>query len=107
MIGAGCRAPPSNAGDHELASGLPILSNIETSSFYKVLVMAERVPKIRSLDVFRVLLSTRSVTQTAQVLGISQPAVSKHLQQLEADLGFRLFERVSGRLHPTPEAELL
>jgi DNA-binding transcriptional LysR family regulator len=35
-------------------------------------------------------------------LHVSQPAVSKLLMHLEADAGLRLFDRVRGRLAPTP-----
>lgn len=69
--------------------------------------MADRNPTLRELDAFRTLLRTRSATETARVLRVTQPAISKALRQLESDLGFALFERVGGRLHPTPEAELL
>ena len=47
-----------------------------------------------------------SVGQAAEVLAISQPAVSKTLRELEARLGVALFERVGRRLRLT-EAGLL
>src|SRR5690606_40300421 len=40
-------------------------------------------------------------------LHISQPAASKLLAHAEAQLGFKLFERVKGRLVATREAEIL
>ena len=69
--------------------------------------MAEHPPKLHELDAFRTVLRVRSVTEAARLLGLSQPAVSKSLRQLEARLGFVLFERLGGRLYPTPEAEAL
>ncbi len=39
------------------------------------------------------LAKTLSFTNTASVLGISQQAVSKHISQLEDDLGFKLIKR--------------
>jgi DNA-binding transcriptional LysR family regulator len=69
--------------------------------------MASSAPKIRELEMFRTLLRTGSASDTARVLGVSQPAISKSLRQLEARLGFALFERVNGRLRPTHEAGLL
>lgn len=69
--------------------------------------MAEHPPKLHELDAFRTVLRVRSVSEAARLLGLSQPAVSKSLRQLEARLGFALFERLGGRLHPTPEAEAL
>ena len=48
-----------------------------------------------------------SVTAAANYLAISQPAASKLLHHLEDQLGYALFQRIGGRLIPTPEAELL
>ena len=45
-----------------------------------------------------------SVTGAAQLLNVSQPAVSNVLKHMEQQLRFKLFERVRGRLHATPEA---
>lgn len=45
-----------------------------------------------------------SVTGAARQLNVSQPAVSNVLKHMEQQLRFRLFERIGGRLHPTPEA---
>ena len=69
--------------------------------------MTTPTPKIRELLAFRTLLQTGSASETARVLEVSQPAISKALRQLETSLGFALFERINGRLRPTPEAELL
>lgn len=44
--------------------------------------------------------------RAAEVLNISQPGVSKALQELERQLGFRLFDRVRQRLVPTAEGRL-
>lgn len=41
------------------------------------------------------------------MLAISAPAVSRMLRHTEDQLGYQLFERRSGRLLPTPEAEAL
>ncbi|MCM0018555.1 MAG: LysR family transcriptional regulator [Tagaea sp.] len=47
------------------------------------------------------------VGSAAQTLGSSQPSISRALAKLERDLGFRLFDRVRGRLVPTREGQLL
>lgn len=43
-----------------------------------------------------------TVNRAAEALFISQPAVSKLLSKLEEDTGLKLFERVKGKLAPTP-----
>jgi DNA-binding transcriptional LysR family regulator len=48
-----------------------------------------------------------SLTQAAEQLSISQPAVSQSLRQLEATLGTQLFSRTSRGVHLTREGELL
>ena len=46
-------------------------------------------------------MDNQSVTGTARVLGLTQPAVSAQIARLEAQVGFELFERVGGRLKAT------
>lgn len=62
--------------------------------------------KLRQVEVFREIYDAGSVTGAAESLGISQPAVSKHLAALERACGFLLFARSGGRLVPTPEGRL-
>lgn len=66
-----------------------------------------RVMNLRQLEVFRAVMSTGSVTDAARVLHVSVPAVSRLLSHTESRLGFALFERIKGRLHPTAEARQL
>lgn len=65
-----------------------------------------RQPGTRALQAFRQTMLGGSVTRAAAVLGRTQPAVSRLLKELEEDVGFALFERVRGRLVPTPEGRL-
>jgi DNA-binding transcriptional LysR family regulator len=62
---------------------------------------------IRQLEAFRAIMAARSTIGAAQLLNMSQPAVSRLLSQLEHSLKLALFDRSSGRLVPTPEAVLL
>jgi DNA-binding transcriptional LysR family regulator len=48
-----------------------------------------------------------SSSGAARLLNVSQPAVSKMLSQIEAQLGSSLFERVRGKLQPTEQVRLL
>lgn len=59
---------------------------------------------LRQLQAFRAVIATGSLTQAAEALGISQPATSKLIANLEGALGFRLFVRGHGRVLPTAEA---
>ncbi len=49
-------------------------------------------------------MTAGTMTRAAEILRISQPAVSNTIATLEHRLGFKLFLRKSGRLQPTPEA---
>ncbi len=63
--------------------------------------------RFRQLQAFHAIIETGTVTAAAEHLGISQPAISNLLAQLERHTRFRLFERSRGRLMPTPEAGVL
>lgn len=60
---------------------------------------------LRQLEVFRAIMMAGSISEAARLLFIAQPSVSRILQVTEERLGFLLFERARGRLHPTPEAK--
>lgn len=62
---------------------------------------------MRELEVFRRVMELGSITAAAEMLHISQPAVSRTLQQAERRLGFPLFLRRKKRLLATPEAQSL
>lgn len=63
--------------------------------------------KLRHIEIFHAIRTTGSVSGAAKLLNISQSAVSKTLGHAELQLGFKLFERVKGRLKLTPEAQSL
>ncbi|GGF43045.1 LysR family transcriptional regulator [Aliidongia dinghuensis] len=65
------------------------------------------VRNVRHLAVFRAVMKTGSVSAAARLLAVSQPAVTKTLQQIEWEIGVPLFRRIKGRLQPTPESMLL
>jgi len=62
---------------------------------------------LRPLRGFHAIVETGSVTGAARVLGLSQPAVSRMLADLEAEVGFQLFHRDRGRLVLTADGILL
>ncbi|MBL4667131.1 MAG: LysR family transcriptional regulator [Sneathiella sp.] len=58
----------------------------------------------RQLEIFNAVVEEGSTTRSAMRLGLSQPAVSRNVAQLEKDLEFALFSREGGRLVPTEAA---
>ncbi len=56
---------------------------------------------------FRAVMLTGTVSAAAELLGRSQPAVSRLLDKLEKELGVTLFERRKGLVTPTSVAQLL
>lgn len=62
---------------------------------------------LRQIEVFRAVMITGSIRGAAQLLFVSQPAVSRLLSHTETRVGFDLFERIRGRLYATPEAKKL
>ncbi len=62
---------------------------------------------LRHLEAFRAIMVRRTVTGAAQMLGITQPVVTRLISDLEKRIAIPLFHRTKGRLLPTPEAVLL
>ncbi len=59
---------------------------------------------LRHLEVFHALIEAGSVSRAAELLNLTQPAVSIALSKLEQELGFSLFHRSKGCFAPTSEA---
>lgn len=62
--------------------------------------------KHRQVEAFHALIISGSTVRAAEIMGITQPAVSRLIAELEHSLRFALFDRIRGRLVPTPEARL-
>jgi LysR family transcriptional regulator, transcriptional activator for dmlA len=58
------------------------------------------------LGFFSVLASTGSLSAAARELGVTTPAVSKHLALMESRVGLALVNRTTRRMSLTPEGEL-
>ena len=67
--------------------------------------MARRV-KLSQLDYFRAVGQFQHVTKAAQHLGISQPALSRAIAALEADIGIPLFEHRRRSVRLTENGEV-
>lgn len=61
----------------------------------------------RQIEAFRAVMMTGRVTAAADILRISQPAVSRLIVDLETTLGLKLFDRDQQRLSPTEHAHAL
>ena len=48
-----------------------------------------------------------SYTRAAEKLSLTQPAVSKHIRQLERELGVSIFDRTGPKMRLTPEGKLI
>lgn len=62
---------------------------------------------LRHLEAFRAVMVRRTVTGAAEMLNVTQPVVTRLIADLEERIAISLFQRVKGRLVPTPEAALL
>lgn len=58
----------------------------------------------RQIEAFRALMLTGSTVRAAEMMKVTQPAVSRLLRSLQDGLGLTLFERRGSRLVPTAEA---
>lgn len=57
----------------------------------------------RQIEAFRAIMVSGTVTDAAVLMGVTQPAVSRMLRDLQATLGLTLFERRGAKLVPTNE----
>ncbi len=62
---------------------------------------------VRHLEVFHAVMEAGSVSRAAEVLNLTQPAVSIALSKLEDELGYALFHRSKGYFAPTARAQML
>jgi DNA-binding transcriptional LysR family regulator len=62
---------------------------------------------LNHLAIFHAVVQTGSMTGGAKRLDISQPAVSKQVQELEHFLGVHLFDRIGRRVHLSQAGEVL
>ncbi|SDH35832.1 LysR substrate binding domain-containing protein [Variovorax sp. OV700] len=60
---------------------------------------------LKHIEAFRVVVQTGSMTEASRRLHTSQPQVSRLVSQLEAIIGFALFERSGTRLAPSLEGK--
>ncbi|MDW6004623.1 LysR family transcriptional regulator [Vibrio mangrovi] len=59
---------------------------------------------LRELEIIKTIIEVKTVTSAAEILGVSQPAISRALTQIETKSGVKFFNRKSGKLIPTSNA---
>ncbi len=65
-----------------------------------------RLPNLNALRAFEIAARYESFTQAAQEMGITQAAVSRHIRNLEHELGYALFERGHRSVSLTPDGRV-
>jgi DNA-binding transcriptional LysR family regulator len=68
---------------------------------------AKAVLNPRQIEAFRAVMLMGRMTTAAELLGVTQPAISRLVRDLEASLDLLLFERRGNQLVPTPDATTL
>lgn len=61
----------------------------------------------RQIEAFRAVFQTGSMTAAGALIGVTQPAISRLIRDLEGEIGWSLFDRSAGKLIPTPDAVAL
>src|SRR5256885_10700797 len=62
--------------------------------------------RLRHVELIAALSESRSILKASRRLNLTQPTLSKALQDVEATLGLSLFERTNRGLEPTPYGEI-
>lgn len=63
--------------------------------------------KVQDLRMIIALDEHGTILNAANIMGLSQPAITKRLQDLEKDLDITLFHRMSRGVEPTPYGEII
>lgn len=61
---------------------------------------------VRQIETYQAVMTYGTTSKAAEMLGMSQPAVSKAIMTLERSIGFKLFDREKGRMTPSAEGQL-
>jgi len=77
-------------------------SNANFGQIDQVLVSIARLPNLTHLRYFLAVCETLNFREASERLHVAQPAVTRAIQMLESELGYRLFERTTRRVSLTP-----
>src|SRR5450631_2835305 len=70
-------------------------------------MVRRHLPSLERLRALREVARLGGFSAAADTLGLTQPAVSNQIRQLEQQLGTRLLERIGKASKPTPEGLVL
>ena len=59
------------------------------------------------LETLLVTAEEQNFTKAAEILNLTQPAVSNHIAHLENETGVKIFYRSKGKVRVTPEGEIV
>lgn len=62
---------------------------------------------VRQIEAFRAVVTMGSMSKAAELLGVSQPAVSRLVSDFQEAVGFKLFRRLRNGAEPTKDARHL
>src|ERR1700738_3644192 len=68
-----------------------------------MIMVRRHLPNLERLRALREVARLGGFSAAADTLGLTQPAVSNQIRQLEQQLGTRLLERIGKASKPTPE----
>ncbi len=69
--------------------------------------MLDRMIQSRQIEAFRAVMRTGGMTAAAEMIHVTQPAVSRLIRDLEREVGLILFHRRGNLVSPTAEAQAL
>jgi DNA-binding transcriptional LysR family regulator len=78
---------------------------LKTENCQKAITMFKKGVTLRGIEVFEALASTGSVAQAAAATGLSQPAVSQQMTNLETAIGAALMDHSRRPMRLTPQGE--
>ncbi|NBS02790.1 MAG: LysR family transcriptional regulator, partial [Rhizobiales bacterium] len=69
--------------------------------------LIDRRVTLRELRLFLAVAQSGSILKAANEIGLTQPALSKSIAELERTFGVRLFDRTNRGVTTTPQGEVL
>lgn len=84
-----------------------ITNNFDKNNRLFLLIEGNRLMDLKHLNTFLTLSKIKNFTKTAEILGYAQSSITAQIQQLEKELGTKLFERIGKNVMLTPQGSEL